>query len=109
MVWTMTPPAESWAQGPWAVYVMNAHGAEVQRVRYDRQSLFGSPTWLHDGKQIAYDSGQRGFDDAHMRLHILDLDGEEKPVAIPNQFGQRNSDGVWSPDGTRAVFISDRG
>ena len=52
--------AEGQAQGPWAVYVMNADGSEVQTVRYDPQLMFGSPAWLHDGKRIVFISDRVG-------------------------------------------------
>jgi Tol biopolymer transport system component len=89
-------PRESSAEGPWAVHVMNADGSEVQRVRYDPQSMFGSPTWLHDGKQIAYDGGQRGFDDSHIFVQKL---GE----SVARDIGAGNTP-CFSPDDQQVAF-----
>jgi TolB protein len=63
------------------------------------------PDWSPQGRKLLFRIHQFGV----QRLHVLDLEGDRKPEAIPNQAGERNSDGVWSPDGKRIVFISDRG
>jgi Tol biopolymer transport system component len=64
------------------------------------------PDWSPTGKKLLF----RIADGARMeQLHILDLEGNGKPVPLPKQFGRSNSDGVWSPDGKQIVFTSDRG
>jgi len=41
------------------------------------------------------------------QVHILELEVDGRPVAVPGHFGRRNSDGVWSPDGKRILFVSE--
>ncbi|HWB12328.1 MAG TPA: hypothetical protein VG826_24090 [Pirellulales bacterium] len=64
------------------------------------------PDWSPKGNKllfrIASESGAE-------QLHVLDLDKEGQATPLLNQFGRRNSDGVWSPDGKQIVFTSDRG
>lgn len=43
------------------------------------------------------------------RLHTLDLDGAREPVSLPGQSGKVNRNAVWSADGKRIAFGSDRG
>lgn len=43
------------------------------------------------------------------RLHTLDLDAGREPDPLPGQSGKVNRNAVWSPDGKRIAFGSDRG
>lgn len=63
------------------------------------------PDWSPQGKKLLFRIHENGA----QRLHILDLEGDGRPIAVPGQFGRRNSDGVWTPDGKRILFVSDRG
>jgi Tol biopolymer transport system component len=99
-VWAWcTPPAPAYGQIGLAVYTMNADGSDVKRIYHADKSSFGSPTWSHDGKKIAFDGGthQAGFEAAH--IFVLTL-GEEKPIDV----GPGNTPS-FSPDDQQIAFF----
>jgi Tol biopolymer transport system component len=63
------------------------------------------PDWSPQGKKILLRI-QMGMME---QLHVLDLEGDGKPMPLPGQFGNRNSDANWSFDGKQIAFSSDRG
>ena len=85
----------------WAIYIMNADGSDVQKIRYDRQAMFGSPCWLNDGKRIAYDGGPNGFENSHIYIHTL---GEDAAKDI----GSGNTPSFSPDDQQVAFFMTDR-
>jgi Tol biopolymer transport system component len=94
--WSAAAPANTWA-----IYVMNADGSDVQRIRYDPQAMFGSPCWLNDGKRIAYDGGPNGFENSHIFVHTLG-EGTAKDIGLGNT-------PCFSPDDQQvAFFMTDR-
>lgn len=90
-------PGTAYSQGAWAVYVMNADGSDVQKVHLDNASLFGSPVWLSDGKQIAYDGGPNGFSNSHIFIQRLGDDAVK-------DIGQGNTPS-FSPDDQQVAFL----
>jgi Tol biopolymer transport system component len=64
------------------------------------------PDWSPQGSKLVF---RIADESAREQLHIVDLEGDATAAALPNQFGKRNSDAVWSPDSKTIVFTSDRG
>jgi Tol biopolymer transport system component len=97
------PPGTAYAQVGWDVFTMNADGSDVKRVYHDDNSSYGSPTWSHDGKKIAFDGGtnRAGFQAAH--IFVLTL-GEEKPVDV----GPGNTPSFSPDDQQIAFFVQER-
>ena len=58
-----------------------------------------------DGKKIAYSAGS--FSERSYELYIMNVDGSGKTRLTSNSFNDYNP--VWSPDGTRIAFYSERG
>ena len=65
----------------------------------------GRPSLSPDGRYIAYAAHEQA-DSAGTAIYILRSDGDGESVVIPAS--SLNQDPVWTPDGRRIVFISNR-
>jgi Tol biopolymer transport system component len=89
-------------EGPWQLYLMDADGTNVQRIETGTGNVV--PAWSPDGRTIAYMSG---VDEGNFDVHTFDLQaGETRQLTDSPAF---DGDADWSPDGSRIVFITERG
>ncbi|HVX14180.1 MAG TPA: hypothetical protein VHC22_23540 [Pirellulales bacterium] len=63
------------------------------------------PDWSPAGSRLLF---RVADESAVERLQILNLDGNRAPALLPNQRGKINGNAVWSSDGNRIAFASDR-
>ena len=95
------------------IYVMNADGSNAERLTYS--GAFNSrPAWSPDGKKIAFQSDRdrrspslRGFHRTRdSEIYVMNADGSN--VERLTYSGGGNFGPVWSADGRKIAFTSDR-
>lgn len=86
-----------------ALYVMDVRKKEVvRRLKVDLDGAT-SPSFSPDGKQLVFVGLQGGQSD----LYVIDINGKNMKALTRDRYTDRNP--VWSPDGTRIAFSTDRG
>ena len=91
------------------IYVMGADGNNLQRltknVGDDRD-----PSWSPDGQRIVFSAGRDGHVENKFgitdEIYVMDADGGNGQRLTDNR--NNDWDPVWSPDGQRIAFASDR-
>ena len=95
------------------LYIMNADGSEQRPLQPFEAADSWAPSWSPDGQRIVYQTNR----DGNFEIYVINVDGTGRTnlindvpdpdfpdLPLPN-------DGMpdWSPDGSKIVFVSDRG
>ena len=86
---------------PWQIYLMDADGANSQRVTQTDSNEM-SPVWSPLGNKLAFVS-QR---DGNREVYVMDLDGQNALNLSTHPADDWTP--AWSPDGTQVAFSSNR-
>lgn len=88
--------------GDWNIHVMNADGTDQRQIT-ELGFNTGSPAWSPDSDEIVFVTWHRG----NWVIFLMDADGNQLREATP-YVNARSIDPVFSPDGQRIAFASDR-
>ena len=98
------------ADGDWDIYTVNPDGSGLQNRTNDSSDTDWRPRWSPDGSQIVFQS-DRDLD-LDFDIYTMDADGSNVfNVTQDTEGAPAASDRMpdWSPDGSKIVFVSDRG
>lgn len=92
---------DSFREGSWDVYTMNADGSAVTRLTNDAAKDI-APNWSPDGDKIAFQSNRSGTDE----IYTMNADGSSQARLTAESADERGP--MWSPDQTKIAFESNR-
>lgn len=88
-----------------SIAAVELESGEIRRV-----AAGASEALSPDGRSFAYTANTRPDDDAqsNLDLWVVSVEGGEPRLLTPGTGEWRDAEPVWSPDGTRLAFVSDR-
>lgn len=105
---------DSRRDGKREIYVMDGDGSNVKRLTHTPGKSLGSehPAWSPDGKRIAFDSSRDRTSKNWLRaaeIYVMNADGSNVDrLSYAAAMGRSSLTPVWSPDGKKIAFGSNR-
>lgn len=94
------------------IYRMNADGSDQINLS-NNPAMDHYPSWSPDGQQILFNSARDGYAslnevlDPNGEIYVMNVDGSDQ-IRLTDD-GGNNGRPLWSPDGKKIIFDTDRG
>jgi hypothetical protein len=87
--------------------LINGCGPEKFIRLTDNKAADTNPAWSPDGKNIAFISNRGPYEINSSKLYMMNIDGSEQKLLLPEFYAGQPYNLDWSPDGKSIVFSAD--